>query len=351
MIKADAELLNNFGVPAFALEVGASDLPVYTACNRDWYARTRLQPRDVIGRSAEEVHEGRLGHEEHKRHMQVLGCKQRTTYDLPLPVGGRTIGLRTTLTPVLDGAGQIQQIIGVMIDKTAEFEAEVAQAEAETLSSEIEEFIALAAHDLRAPMRNIRALADMLRDGFHDMGDGKLELIDMLEEVAIKSTSLITDILAHSQAVTAPRRLETFDMRQLCLDIMVILDPLNRHRMHASEIYVEGDKVAIQIVLRNLLDNAIKHCGSDRVALSVEVGPAANGMLAFDVRDNGAGFADTSIAFLDGGRLRTDSGYGLLGIRRLVKARGGTISAENTSDESGSIVRITLPGRVAAAPA
>jgi len=53
----------------------------------------------------------------------------------------------------------------------------------------------MAAHDLRTPMNNVKTMADMLRHDFQDMGDGKLELINMLERVAVKSTNLINDVL------------------------------------------------------------------------------------------------------------------------------------------------------------
>ena len=204
----------------------------------------------------------------------------------------------------------------------------------------------MAAHDLRTPMNNVKTMADMLRHDFQDMGDGKLELINMLERVAVKSTNLINDVLSHAQATTAIKRLEEFELSQLCSDIMVVIDPTNQHYLNASHSRIAADKTATQIVLRNLMDNAIKHSGKSMVDLSVKVQEEREGVLSFVVNDNGHGFPDPTVAFLDGGQMQANSGFGLLGIRRLVTARGGDISAENIAGGEGSLVRFTLSGNI-----
>jgi signal transduction histidine kinase len=68
------------------------------------------------------------------------------------------------------------------------------------------------------------------------------------------------------------------------------------------------------------------------------------------VRDNGVGFADPALALLDGGKLAPGSGFGLFGIRRLIRARGGTILAETPTNGSGAAITFTLPGRFVEAP-
>jgi len=116
--------------------------------------------------------------------------------------------------------------------------------------------------------------------------------------------------------------------------------------LNASHSRIAADKTATQIVLRNLMDNAIKHSGKSMVDLSVKVQEEREGVLSFVVNDNGHGFPDPTVAFLDGGQMQANSGFGLLGIRRLVTARGGDISAENIAGGEGSLVRFTLSGNI-----
>ena len=56
------------------------------------------------------------------------------------------------------------------------------------------------------------------------------------------------------------------------------------------------------------------------------------------------GFAESAIRFINGGGFRVDSGYGLLGVRRMVQARGGSMSAVNSEDGTGAVIRFSLPG-------
>lgn len=109
---------------------------------------------------------------------------------------------------------------------------------------------------------------------------------------------------------------------------------------------IVGDKTATQIVLRNLLDNAIKHNSGRSITLTISVNPSQPGMFQLVVEDDGAGFPDPAIAFLGGGGPRMDSGFGLMGVRRLVQTRGGDITAEKRSSGQGARVQLTLPGRI-----
>ena len=47
-------------------------------------------------------------------------------------------------------------------------------------SAELENFIAFAAHDLRAPFAQMESLLDLIKEDFVDMGDGKLALLHHL---------------------------------------------------------------------------------------------------------------------------------------------------------------------------
>lgn len=334
------------GVPAFLLTVNENGDVVYSACNQEWFEETELTADEVLGKTAKEIYGGDLGDECYQRHLQAASVGEKISYDLMLPMSGRLCSVNTRLTPIKDEKAVVSHVLGASINRTSQFEAMTALNNMETVASEIEEFISMAAHDLRTPMNNVKTMVDMLRHDFQDMGDGKLELINMLERVAVKATTLINDVLSHAQATTAIKRLEEFELSQLCSDIMVVIDPTNQHFLNASHSRIAADKTATQIVLRNLMDNAIKHSGKSMVDLSVKVQEEREGMLSFVVNDNGQGFPDPTVAFLDGGEMQADAGFGLLGIRRLVTARGGDISAENVADGEGSQVRFTLSGNI-----
>jgi signal transduction histidine kinase len=350
VIKLDTAALSCFDLPAFILNVDPDRGPVYGVVNQRWSDGARRLPKDVVGKTAVEIFGDHLGLAAYTRQMGVIRSGQKLTYDVVLPLTDRNHHVRTTLVPVLDGEGEVVQLVGISFDRTAELEGAAVQARLASANADIERFISLAAHDLRTPMENIKSLASMLREDFEDHGDGKLELIDILETVAVKATALISDILAHAQATDAIGSHDTFDVAQMSKDILVTIDPHNQHQLNITNQWISADKATVQITLRNLYDNAIKHSGQNVVVLSVTLTQIDASVMEFAVKDNGVGFNDPAVAFLDGGNLRIDSGFGLLGVRRLITARGGKIGAENLAGQQGSIIRFTVHGQLVEAP-
>ena len=225
------------------------------------------------------------------------------------------------------------------------------RTELDTINNELETYVSLAAHDLRAPMRNVAQIADLLREDFQDLGDGKLDLINLLEDIGKKATRLIGDVLSHAEAVSRVEEISEFSFGDLVRDILALLDPTGSCVVVCSEATVRGDKTATQIILRNLVDNAMKYfespaSGPDAVPLQLDIRILASDDDYFyvSVADNGSGFSDPARLFLDSGELRCDSGYGLLGVRRLITARGGSLSVANREEGSGAEVSFSLPG-------
>lgn len=344
------EVLEHIALPAFLLVPDAQGLPVYAAVNHLWTDGAKLKAHDVVGLNAQQVFPGRFGMDAFDFHKSCMETARPQTYTLPLPMAGALRSAQTRLCPVADKSGRVVQIVGLSQDITDQLLAAETQANAHTLTREIEDFISMAAHDLRTPMRHVALLADMLREDFEDLGDGKMELISHLEDIALKSTELIADILSHAQTTSQARTPEDLSVHALCTRIFGAVDPHSHHLFHCDDIRVLADKAALQITLRNLIDNALKHCGREKVTLDIRVAQSAAGWLAISVGDNGQGFKDPALAFLDGGDLHTDSGFGLLGVRRLIRARGGTISATNRAAGTGSVVHFTLPGCVVTQP-
>lgn len=91
-------------------------------------------------------------------------------------------------------------MFGTSVDLTQEQNTRDAQVSFKTIATEMEQFVTMAAHDLRAPLRNMSMIAEMLSEGFVDHGDGKVELIIMPDDLAQKSMVLISDVLdPHNQ--------------------------------------------------------------------------------------------------------------------------------------------------------
>ena len=352
MSKLDVAMLEHVQVPLFVVEIGDDLVPRYLMFNPKMLKLTNRTLADVVGRSAPEVFAGAQGQRAYRNHMRVFTNGTVATVQMQLPVGNKFRHVVTTLSPIRDAKGKVVQVVGTVDDITELEQAQEQQASLHTLAHEMEEFVAMAAHDLRTPMRNVKNLVEMLREDFEDMGDGKLDLIDLVGDVAAKAGTLINDVLAHARAVNAEPVIEEFAFCTLCDNLVQVLDPLGLHSFNWTDARLKTDKIALQIALRNLMDNAIKHGGRERLGIEVRVIGTPEGQIEFTLRDDGVGFDNPGFVFLDGGQFRVDSGYGLLGVQRLIEARGGQISVGNRPDGAGSEISFRLPGellRVAAA--
>ncbi len=186
----------------------------------------------------------------------------------------------------------------------------------------------------------------MLREGFADHNDGKIEIIQMLDDVSNNAKNLITDLLAHAQAANLAPTVSEFELEAVCASILVMLDPTASHDVDVDSARISADETALQIVLRNLIDNAFKYSNEGQTRLSITVADGAPGVVEFSVRDYGGGFQGDAARVLTEGEASKGAGFGLIGVRRLVTARGGTITARPPKAGPGALVKFTLPGKI-----
>ena len=207
-------------------------------------------------------------------------------------------------------------------------------------------------HDLRTPLAALRASVEAIRDGVAPDPDAYLS---GMERQIRALASLVDDLQLHSRIVSG-----TFDMTRTRLDLTELADeametlrPLAETRHIAllleaeQRVTVDADGPQLARVIRNLLENAIRHAPDGSVVL-VQVA-ASPGVATLRVVDQGAGFpvdfrdrAFEPFTRADPARdLRTGTaGLGLSIARGIVTAHGGTIGV---ADGPGGIVEVALP--------
>lgn len=331
VVMLDTAWIDRLGTPVFVLEPDAAGRPVYAAANAAWHARTDYPEGEIAGKTAEQIFGGRFGRVAYQHHVDVLSSGQTGTYDILLPLADKIHTVRTNLKPTLNPDGTVVCIVGSSIDMT----------------SDMDEVIYMAAHDLRSPMRNIASLTDMLLEDALGMDDETSQTMHLIRDISAKAADLISDLLAHAQASSGVQPSETFDVGPMVADILMTLDPGRTHGVVCGAGAVHSDNMAFQIAVRNLMDNAIKHCGRDHVRFGIDVSDAGDDMISVRVTDNGTGFDAPETLFGDTGKMMVNGGFGLHGVRRMVQARGGEIAASNLPGGAGGQVLFTLPGRIA----
>ena len=204
-------------------------------------------------------------------------------------------------------------------------------------------------HELRSPLTRARLNTELLPETA-DVQPGREAL---LRDLALMR-DLITDLLESERLSTPHAALhrEPLDLALLVVDIVQSLpgSPLVHTDLHPGLPRLQLDPGRMRLLLRNLLDNALRHNTGAASPPVVSVQPQGVGVL-ITVRDVGPGVAPDQLAQLgqpfyrpDAARTREGGGVGLgLYLCRLVaQAHGGTFTVRNA--QPGLEVSVTLPG-------
>ncbi len=214
------------------------------------------------------------------------------------------------------------------------------------------EFLASVSHDLRTPLASLQAAVEALQDGvagdperFYQAMGKDLDLLGSLVDNLFLMTRLEAgeiefERIALDLAEVADEAVEAMTPLAARSSVRLALDA-------DGAVATAGDPHALSRVIRNLIDNGIRHAPADST-ISVQVSNGARARVL--VRDEGAGFpaefvdrAFATFSQADPARSRAGGGAGLgLAIAKgLVEAHGGTIWAE---PGPGGVVGFELPG-------
>ena len=236
----------------------------------------------------------------------------------------------------IDGLGVVN-LVALPDGKTVI--ATVLTAAQAAADKEREMFLGLAIHDARAPLRNISFICEELLVDFPDPGDGRNRLVRRIRTVAERTLSLSDDVLTAVQAASMQEAGPVdVELQPLCDLIFATLDPTGRHALYSRPMLLHVERPVLQVILRNLIDNAIRHGGADNdLTIHVDATDSPDGLVV-TVSDDGLGFSDATLAYLSGEPLRRGSGFGLYGLRRLVESRAGRspLAVPNPAPEAWS---------------
>jgi signal transduction histidine kinase len=242
------------------------------------------------------------------------------------------------------------------------------------------EFINVAAHELRTPIQPILGLTGVLRSKIKDTQ--QQELLDVTIRNAKRLQQLTEDILDVTKIGSHSLNLkkESFNLNDIITntidDITTNMTSSNKNEQRNAikllylphHVFIEADKARITQVISNLLNNAVKFTEA-KVTKGRDVGDGrvegggiisinaerVDGQALVTVRDSGIGI-DPEIMprlfekFIS--KSYQGTGLGLYISKSIVEAHGGRIWAENNPDVIGATFTFSLPvnQKTAAAP-
>jgi two-component system sensor histidine kinase VicK len=222
------------------------------------------------------------------------------------------------------------------------------------------EFINIAAHELRTPAQSILGYAELTKlDPIYRQLD-KQGFIDTIYRNAVRLNSLITDILdvtrIESNTLTITK--EQFNLADIIsASIQAVKDQVMHYKgtkilfeSSKADIFIYADKLRIYQVISNLLSNAIKFTAEhDTITITSTIRKNKQNKnnndnqgreVVVSIKDTGTGIAPEILPKLFSKfatKSQSGTGLGLFISKNIVEAHGGKIWAHNNAEKNGDI--------------
>jgi len=220
------------------------------------------------------------------------------------------------------------------------------------------EFVANVSHELRTPLTSIQGFVETLKEGAINNPEKAQYFLDIIEKQSNRLNNLIEELLQLSkiESQEIAMNLQSINLRDLIdktiLEFKEKIDQKEQQvkiNISPQLPLVKADPEQIEVVFRNLLDNAIKYT-PNRGKISISALEKAENIY-IEVADNGIGISAEHLpriferfyrADKDRSRKLGGTGLGLAIVKHIVQANQGTIGVESKPGK-GSKFFFTLP--------
>lgn len=342
-----------------------------------WNDRFEEYARKVYGKEARDINATEIPPsveaEDWNRVMEALsktlsGESVPSVYEVKIrDVEGRrrTIEVRPSFYREKGEVAGIQVMIADITErKRAEEEREALLRQLQEINRKLEEsnkalqdFVYIASHDLREPLRKISAFGALLRDSLAGkLDEDQEENFRFMIDGANRMQEMIDDLLTYSRLTTRAKPPQPVDLNQVVedlkkLELAALLEETRGNILVPEPLpVVHADPSQVRQLLQNLVGNGLKfHKKGVPPRVTIRSFPGDKGMVRIEVEDNGIGIDEKyhDQLFVMFRRLHTrdeyeGTGIGLAVCKKIVERHGGTIGVKSRPGE-GSTFWFTLP--------
>jgi PAS domain S-box-containing protein len=254
-----------------------------------------------------------------------------------------------------DGDGEFEGFVGYSIDIHDERESqrELTRLNAELTQSnaDMEQFTYVASHDLKQPLRGINLLAGWIyEDSYEQLSETSRTHLKQMQERVGRLDRLLSDLLEYSRAGQNSDDEKSVNIAETVSGMVELLAPPKDLTVKyvGPNITIQTNRTELELVLRNLIGNAIKHGSSHNGTIEIDTNVNAD-VVEFSVRDDGPGIAPEhherifqmfqTLVAKDGVQ---GTGVGLAIVKKTVESKGGSVTLESL-ETRGTTFKFTWP--------
>ncbi|HUD98175.1 MAG TPA: ATP-binding protein [Bryobacteraceae bacterium] len=219
------------------------------------------------------------------------------------------------------------------------------QRQLDQADAEFEEFVSMAAHNLRELLRDVASYSQLMAETNAGV------YLERIQEAAAGAQSLLGDIVDYWATGTGERFSSRTDMEVVLNQALLSTDDLISERnavvTHDSLPAVMGNFEILTKILHHLIRNAIAYCDTPAPRVHVSA-KQADLEYVFSVKDNGPGIEPAFQGRLFGafkrlhGKEHPGNGLGLAFCKKAIERHGGRMWMESSPGD-GSTFYFTLP--------
>jgi chemotaxis family two-component system sensor kinase Cph1 len=224
------------------------------------------------------------------------------------------------------------------------------------LEAEFEEFVSMAAHNLRESLRDVASYSQLMAETYAGRLDSDAGLfLERIGEGVTRMQSLLADVVDYWATGAGDRQFSPTDMEAVLRQALLSTDKQITERSavatHDPLPAVTGDFEILTKVLCHLIRNAIEYCGAPSPHVHIS-SRRIDSDWVFSVADNGPGidpaFQDRVFGAFKRlhGKEHPGNGLGLAFCKKAIQSQGGGMWLESTPG-AGATFYFTLPASIA----
>lgn len=314
---------------------------------KNWLKLFALEGEPVIGRSFYDTCPGR--HEDRQKHQECLQGKHITLEIEKMRNGNGTMEwVRLDLQPwknennTIGGIIIVADVLTKLIQKRKELEQK--NGDLARANQELEEFTSIVSHDLKSPLRLISSEANTIMQQYSS------PQADQIIKQSNRMSSMLDDLFEYSHINRRSEKKSPIHLLNIIQSIVATIpDTSNFNIRYLNlDMTIEIPLAPFDLVIRNLIENSIRHHHKQNGAITVEL-TEIDGHWQFTVADDGPGIPPELHSkifqpFQTGPSSGTGNGIGLALVKKMVDLHGGNIELVSDTDQNtGTKFMFTWP--------